>query len=84
MAGVIIGKSSQVSEAGRPAYHIRYRRPDQSQATWQVPAQVYRERQNGQSMYFFQPTLRGGGLIVLFFLGTLSVIVLLTAAFIPV
>lgn len=79
--GVIIGKSSQINAAGLAAYRIRYRRPDQSQATWQVPAQVYRERQSGQSMYFFQPTLRSGGLIVLFFLGILSIIVLSTAAF---
>ena len=79
--GVIVGKSSQVNPAGFPTYHIRYRRPDQSQATWQVPAQVYRERQIGQSMYFFPPTFRSGGLIVLFFLGILSIIVLSAAAF---
>ena len=82
--GVIIGKSSQVNSAGLPAYRIHYRRPDQSQATWQVPAQVYRERQSGQSMYFFQPTLGSGGLVVLFFLGILSIVILATAAFIPV
>ncbi len=79
--GVIVGKSSQVNSAGLPAYRIHYRRPDQSQATWQVPAQVYRERQDGQSMYFFQPTFRSGGLIVLFFLGILSIIILSAAAF---
>lgn len=79
--GVIVGKSSQANAAGLAAYHIRYRRPDQSQATWQVPAQVYRERQSGQSMYFFQPTLRAGGLVVLFFLGILSILALATAAF---
>ena len=81
--GVITGKSSQVNPAGRPAYFISYRRPDQSQASWQVSAQVYRERQSGQSMYFFQPTLRSGGLFVLFFLGILSILVLLTATFTP-
>lgn len=81
--GVITGKSSQVNPAGRPVYRIHYRRPDQSQAAWQVPAQVYRERQSGQSMYFFRPTFGSGGLIVLFFLGILSVLVLLTAAFAP-
>jgi hypothetical protein len=81
--GVIIGKSGQATSEGLPAYFIHFRRPDQSQATWQVPAQVYRARQKGQSMYFFQPTVRSGGLIVLFFLGILSIIILLTATFVP-
>ncbi len=81
--GIIIGKSSQINPAGLPAYHIRYRRPDQSQATWQVNAQVYRERQSGQSMYFFQPTFCSGGLIVLFFLGILSISILSIAIFTP-
>lgn len=81
--GVITGKSIQVNSEGLPEYFIRYRRPNQSQATWQVPAQVYRERQSGQSMYFFQPTLRSGGLIVLFFLSVLACIILSTAAFSP-